>query len=93
MEKYQYKYDVIIYEWTGDKNIISEITKLIENYPNVKIGLTDRDDVIFITQTDGTFTSTSYLYFGDYLVLDFNNSENILDKYNSDMINEKFKKL
>jgi hypothetical protein len=95
MDKYQYKYDVLVYKWNGNINIIDEIKEYIKDFQNLNIGLTNNDDgVIFISDTDGSSTSISYIYFGDYIVLDLNKKDGkMMVKCNLDMIKTQYKKI
>lgn len=99
MEKYRKKEEVFVWQWTGDKSIISEIgEKLVKYNGQLGIGVASSDpNILYLKQEMGNQIGQSwaneFVRLSNYIVLDDNNYETPLRSYDEEWFNKNFIKI
>jgi folylpolyglutamate synthase/dihydropteroate synthase len=77
MKKYKRKEEVLVFQWTGDKEIVDTINELLSPINKIhevefKVKILEDGEILCLIQKDESRTTSSFLRIGEYMIIDPN---------------------
>lgn len=97
MKKYRSKNEVLVWKWTGDKSIVSEINEVLEQYKtdHVEFSIVLSDDGQYLTlfTKHGYSVGHEFVFLGHYVIFNLDDNERPLGCYTGEWLNKHFVEL
>lgn len=97
MKKYRSKNEVLVWKWTGDKSIVSEINEVLEQYKTdhveFSVSLSEDEQYVTISTKHGYSIHNEFVYNGQYIILNIDDVERPFACYTGEWLNKHFVEL
>lgn len=97
MKKYRRKNEVLVWKWTGDKSIISEIHEsvapFVTEHVDFSVGISKDKKTLTLSHKCGYSTSNEFVSIGEVIIFDINDDERPFGCYSESYLNKKFVEL
>lgn len=94
MKKYRSKNEILVWQWTGDKSIVTEIKDVLKEHNNdhveFDVALSEDEQILEISTKHGYSTGNEFVYKGQYIIFNIDDYERPFGCYNGEWLNKKF---